>query len=80
MEFCRKQTAENILSNALFLQGSGFFLRTNLQVPTLHHFDPETGLLEVYRLQNGNTTRISDEEGRYWMADFSLVFRNVARG
>lgn len=73
MEFLSETDGGEYSVKRTFPPGKWFFYEQILQVPTYIIFDPETGLLEVYRLQNGNyELEFPDEEGRHWMADFGL--------
>ncbi len=73
MEFLSETDGEEYSIRRTFPPGKWFFYEQILQLPTYIIFDPESGLLEVYRLQNGNyELEFPDEEGRHWMADFNL--------
>jgi len=73
MEFLSETDGEEYSIRRTFPPGKWFFYEQILQVQTYIIFDPECGLLEVYRLQNGNyELEFPDEEGRHWIADFGL--------
>ena len=73
MEFLSETDGGEYSVKRTFPPGKWFFYEQILQVPTYIIFDPETGLLEVYRLQNGKyELEFPDAEGRHWMADFGL--------
>jgi Putative restriction endonuclease len=60
--------------------GKWFFFEQVLKVPTYAIFEPNTGLLELYRLQEGRyELEMPDENGRHWMTDLGL-FLGVWRG
>ena len=54
MEFLSETDGGEYSVKRTFPPGKWFFYEQILRVPTYVIFDPETGLLEVYRLQNGN--------------------------
>jgi hypothetical protein len=73
MEFLSETDGGEYSIKRTFPPGKWFFYEQILQVPTYIIFDPETGLLEVYHLQNGKyQLEFPDEEGRHWIADFGL--------
>lgn len=60
--------------------GKWFFYEQVLKVPTYVIFEPDTGLLEVYRLQEQRyDLELPDPEGRHWFAEMGL-FLGVWRG
>jgi Putative restriction endonuclease len=60
--------------------GKWFFYEQVLQVPTYVVFEPDWGLLEVYRLQDGNyQLEQPNVEGRHWCSDLNL-FLGTWRG
>lgn len=60
--------------------GKWFFYEQVLKVPTYVIFEPETGLLEVYRLQEQRyDLELPDPEGRHWFPEMGL-FLGVWRG
>ncbi len=53
--------------------GKWFFYEQILQVPTYGIFDPDGGLLEIYRLENGRyKLEQPDYEGHHWIAEMNL--------
>jgi Uma2 family endonuclease len=80
MEFLSDEDGGEYSVKRTFPPGKWFFYEQILQVPTYAIFNPETGLLEVYRLQAGRyELEIPDAEGRHWIADMGL-FLGVWRG
>jgi hypothetical protein len=60
--------------------GKWFFYEQVLKVPTYVIFEPETGLLEVYRLQEQRyDLELPEPEGRHWFGEMGL-FLGVWRG
>jgi hypothetical protein len=60
--------------------GKWFFYEQVLKAPTYVIFEPETGLLEVYRLQEQRyDLELPDPEGRHWFGEMGL-FLGVWRG
>ncbi len=60
--------------------GKWFFYETILKIPTYIIFEPDGGLLEVYRLQAGKyQLELPDPEGRHWFAELGL-FLGTWRG
>jgi Putative restriction endonuclease len=61
--------------------GKWFFYQKILQVPTYAIFEPNTGVLEVYRLDNSEYYQIQtrDENNRHWIAEMKL-FLGVWQG
>jgi Uma2 family endonuclease len=53
--------------------GKWFFYERILKVPTYGIFDPDLGLLEIYRLtEDKYDLEIPDENGRHWIAELNL--------
>jgi Uma2 family endonuclease len=53
--------------------GKWFFYERILKVPTYGIFDPDLGLLELYRLTDDQyDLEIPDENGRHWIAELNL--------
>jgi Uma2 family endonuclease len=53
--------------------GKWFFYERILKVPTYGVFDPDLGLLELYRLVGDQyDLEIPDENGRHWIAELNL--------
>ncbi|GAB4201601.1 MAG: Uma2 family endonuclease [Coleofasciculaceae cyanobacterium] len=60
--------------------GKWFFYEQVLKIPTYVIFEPESGLLEVYRLQEQRyELELPDPEGRHWLGEMGL-FLGVWRG
>jgi hypothetical protein len=60
--------------------GKWFFYEQVLKVPTYVIFEPDTGLLELYRLQEQRyDLELPDPEGRHWFPEMGL-FLGVWRG
>ncbi len=60
--------------------GKWFFYEQILQIPTYVIFEPQTGLLEVYRLEEQRyELEMPNSEGRHWFAEMGL-FLGVWRG
>jgi Putative restriction endonuclease len=80
MEFLSDTDGEEYSVKRTFPPGKWFFYERILQVPTYAIFAPDTGLLELYRLQDGRyELEIPDADGRHCMADLKL-FLGVWRG
>jgi Uma2 family endonuclease len=59
--------------------GKWFFYEQVLKVPTYVIFEPDTGLLEVYRLQEQRyDLELPDSEGRHWFAEMGLFLGRMA--
>ncbi|BAZ08616.1 hypothetical protein NIES4071_04210 [Calothrix sp. NIES-4071] len=53
--------------------GKWFFYEQILQIPVYVVFDPEGGLLEFYKLENGRyQLEMPNENGRHWIASMNL--------
>ncbi len=60
--------------------GKWFFYEQVLKIPTYLVFEPDGGLLEVYRWQDEHyTLELPDADGRHWCADLKL-FLGTWRG
>ncbi len=80
MEFLSDTDGEEYSVKRTFPPGKWFFYERILQVPTYAIFEPDTGLLELYRLQDGRyELELPDADGRHWIADLKL-FLGVWRG
>ncbi|MFB2939337.1 Uma2 family endonuclease [Aerosakkonemataceae cyanobacterium BLCC-F154] len=80
MEFLSDTDGGEYSVKPTFPPGKWFFYERILQVPIYVIFAPATGLLELYRLQNGRyELEFPDEEGRHWLAEMNL-FLGVWRG
>jgi len=80
MEFLSDDKEREYSSRPTFPPGKWFFSEQILKVPTYVVFEPDGGLLEVYRLK-GERYELEqpDVEGRHWMADMGL-FLGTWRG
>ena len=80
MEFLSDEDGKEYSSKQTFPPGKWFFYEQILKVPTYVIFEPEGGLLEVYRLKDGRyELEQPDVEGRHWIAAMSL-FLGTWRG
>ncbi|MCL1472868.1 Uma2 family endonuclease [Argonema antarcticum] len=80
MEFLSETDGGEYSVKRTYPPGKWFFYEHILQVPAYVIFDPDSGLLEVYRLKAGRyELELPDPEGRHWMADMGL-FLGVWRG
>jgi hypothetical protein len=80
MEFLSDTDGEEYSVKRTYPPGKWFFYEQILQVPTYVIFAPETGLLEVYRLQSQRyQLELPDYEGHHWLAEMEL-FLGVWRG
>ncbi len=80
MEFLSDNDGGEYSVKRTYPPGRWFFYERILQVPTYIIFEPEGGLLEVYRLQEGRyELELPDAEGRHWMAEMGL-FLGTWRG
>ncbi|AKG22666.1 Uma2 family endonuclease [Calothrix sp. 336/3] len=53
--------------------GKWFFYEQILQIPIYAIFEPDSGLLEVYYLENGHyQLKLPDENGRHWIDSMGL--------
>ncbi|NJP08205.1 MAG: hypothetical protein HC866_00970 [Leptolyngbyaceae cyanobacterium RU_5_1] len=73
MEFLSETDGGEYSVKRTFPPGKWFFYEQILQVPTYVVFDPEIGLLELYRLRSGRyELEIPNPEGRHWIAEMGL--------
>lgn len=80
MEFLSDTDGEEYSVKRSHPPGKWFFYEQILQVPTYVIFEPETGLLEVYRWREGRyELELPDPEGRHWFAEIGL-FLGTWRG
>ncbi len=80
MEFLSDTDGEEYSVKRSHPPGKWFFYEQILQVPTYVIFEPETGLLEVYRWREGRyELELPDPEGRHWFAEMGL-FLGTWRG
>lgn len=80
MEFLSDEDGEEYSVKRSFPPGKWFFYEQILKIPTYVVFEPESGLLEVYRLQSQRyELELPDSEGRHWFAEMGL-FLGTWRG
>jgi hypothetical protein len=73
MEFLSETEGGEYSNRRLPPVGKWYFYEQILQVPIYIIFEPNAGLLEVYRLQNGRyELEQPDVEGRHWVAELGL--------
>lgn len=74
LEFLSNQGGEEYSIKETYPPGKFFFYEQILQVPNYGIFDPDTGVLELYRL-NDNRRYIlasANEENRFWIPEMGL--------
>ena len=80
MEFLSDKDGEEYSVKRIHPVGKWFFYEQILKVPTYAIFSGETGLLEVYRLQEQRyELELPNFEGRHWIAEMGL-FLGTWRG
>jgi len=80
MEFLSETEGGEYSVKRTYPPGKWFFYEQILQVPTYVIFEPASGLLEVYRLQEGRYELASPNvQGRHWITEMGL-FLGVWRG
>ena len=80
MEFLSDKDGEEYSVKRIHPVGKWFFYEQILKVPTYVIFSGETGLLEVYRLQEQRyELELPSPEGRHWIAEMGL-FLGTWRG
>jgi Putative restriction endonuclease len=80
IEFLSDENGEEYSVRRVPPVGRWFFYEQILKVPTYVIFEPEGGLLEVYRLNQGHyELEMPDVEGRHWIEDMGL-FLGTWRG
>jgi Uma2 family endonuclease len=81
MEFISDTDGTEYSSKPTYPPGKWFFYEQILQVSNYTIFEPDSGLLEVYRLDDSGRYQIqeADANGHYWIADMSL-FLGVWQG
>jgi Putative restriction endonuclease len=73
MEFLSATEGGEYSVKPTYPPGKWFFYEQILQVPIYVIFEPNDGLLELYRLQNGKyELEQPDENGRHWLAEIDL--------
>jgi len=74
MEFLSDTEGGEYSVKPTYPPGKWFFYEQVLQVPNYIIFDPDTGALEVYRLDAANRYQLqtADSNGRYWLAEIDL--------
>lgn len=74
MEFLSDTNGSEYSSKRTFPPGKWFFYEEVLQVPNYLIFEPESGVLEVHRLQESGKyqLRSPDENNRYWLGEMEL--------
>jgi hypothetical protein len=80
MEFLSHVDGSEYSVKRTFPPGKWFFYEQILQVPIYVIFEPESGLLEFYQLQNGRYELVlPNPDGRHWIAEMNL-FLGTWRG
>jgi hypothetical protein len=75
MEFLSDKDDEEYSVRRVPPVGKWFFYEQILKVPTYVIFEPDSGLLEVYRLKNGRyELEQPDFNGRHWLEELKLFF------
>lgn len=74
MEFLSDTERSEYSVKPTYPPGKWFFYEQILQVPNYVIFEPDTGNLEVYRLDETKRYQIreADESNRYWLAEMNL--------
>ncbi len=75
MEFLSDTEGSEYSSKPTYPPGKWFFYEQVLQVPNYAIFEPDSGTLEVYRLEDEvkrYDIRTADSNNRYWIAEMSL--------
>ncbi|BAZ24713.1 hypothetical protein NIES4073_56110 [Kalymmatonema gypsitolerans NIES-4073] len=74
MEFLSVTEGGEYSSKPTYPPGKWFYYEQVLKVPNYAIFEPETGVLEVYRLDNSGQYQLqaSDENNRYLIAEMNL--------
>ena len=77
MEFLSDAEGTEYSSKRTHPPGKWFYYEQILQVPNYIIFEPESGSLEVHRLdESGYDLRTSDENNRYWLDEMQLFIGN----
>ncbi len=76
MEFLSDAAGGEYSNKPTYPPGKWFFYEQILQVPNYAIFEPDEGVLEVYRLDDMGhyQLRQPDENNRYWMDEINLFF------
>jgi Uma2 family endonuclease len=73
MEFLSDTDGSEYSSKRTYPPGKWFFYEQVLQVPNYIIFEPDSGTLEVHRLESGKYNLLSpNENNRYWLAEIEL--------
>jgi Uma2 family endonuclease len=74
MEFISDNGGTEYSSKPTYPPGKWFFYEQVLKVPNYAIFEPSTGALEMYRLDNSGQYQIqtSDANNRYWITEMNL--------
>ncbi|NMG07885.1 Uma2 family endonuclease [Brasilonema sp. UFV-L1] len=74
MEFLSDTEGGEYSSKPTYPPGKWFYYEQVLKVPNYGIFEPETGVLEVYQLDNSGQYQLEtpDENNRYWIAQMNL--------
>lgn len=74
MEFLSDTEGGEYSSKPTYPPGKWFFYEQVLQVPNYVIFEPDAGVLEVYRLDDSGHYQLQTPDGnnRYWIAEISL--------
>lgn len=74
MEFLWDTEGGEYSSKPTYPPGKWFYYEQVLKVPNYAIFEPETGVLEVYRLDNSGQYQLQtlDENNRLWIAEMNL--------
>ena len=80
IEFLSDEDGAEYSIKRTFPPGKWFFYEQILQIPTYAIFEPEGGLLELYRLNDGRyELEMPNSEGQHWIAEMGL-FLGTWRG
>ena len=75
LEFISETEGGEYSINPHYPYGKWYFYEQILQVPVYGIFQPKTGELEIYRLNQGRYEQQKpDENNRYWIAEINLFF------
>ncbi len=81
LEFLSDTEGGEYSSKASYPPGKFFFYEQILQVPNYGIFDPESGILELYRIGDSKKYQLqpASEQGRFWIPEMQL-FLGVWQG